>query len=67
MNHVNYAIAEKVKMIRSERKETQRQFGIATGFSNSYICKLERGKVNPSHSTLVQLCEKLNLPPAYFF
>ncbi|MEK5008353.1 helix-turn-helix transcriptional regulator [Bacillus sp. FSL K6-3312] len=67
MNQVNSAFAEKIKRLRSERNETQRQFGLVTGFSSSYICKLEKGKVNPSRSSLVQFCEKLNLPPAYFF
>ncbi|OLP66042.1 hypothetical protein BACPU_11290 [Bacillus pumilus] len=67
MNYNTSVFAEKIKKLRSERNETQRQFGLATGFSSSYICKLEKGKINPSRSSLVQLSEKLNLPPAYFF
>lgn len=67
MVHETSTFAEKIKKLRSERNETQRQFGLVTGFSSSYICKLEKGKANPSHSSLVQLSEKLNLPPAYFF
>jgi len=67
MNRETASFAEKIKKIRSERNETQRQFGLITGFSSSYVCKLEKGKANPSHSSLVQLSEKLNLPPAYFF
>lgn len=67
MNRETTSFAEKIKKIRSERNETQRQFGLVTGFSSSYVCKLEKGKANPSHSSLVKLSEKLNLPPAYFF
>ncbi|WP_342502887.1 helix-turn-helix transcriptional regulator [Bacillus sp. FSL K6-1000] len=67
MNRETASFAEKIKKIRSERNETQRQFGLVTGFSSSYVCKLEKGKANPSHSSLVQLSEKLNLPPVYFF
>lgn len=67
MNREIASLAEKIKKIRSERNETQRQFGLITGFSSSYICKLEKGKANPSHSSLVKLSERLNLPPAYFF
>ncbi len=67
MNREIASFAEKIKKIRSERNETQRQFGLITGFSSSYICKLEKGKANPSHSSLVKLSERLNLPPAYFF
>ncbi|MFJ5965165.1 helix-turn-helix domain-containing protein [Bacillus sp. NPDC093026] len=67
MNHKSSTFAEKIKQIRLDRNETQRQFGLVTGFSSSYICKLEKGKANPSHSSLVQLSEKLKLPPAYFF
>ncbi|UHH08441.1 helix-turn-helix domain-containing protein [Bacillus subtilis] len=38
-----------------------------TGFSASYISKIENGKVNPSITSIETIARKLNIPMSHFF
>lgn len=58
---------EKIKKIRKEKNMSFNEFANFTGFTTSYIYKLENGKINPTFKSINQFCEKLNVPAGYFF
>ncbi|APA04882.1 helix-turn-helix transcriptional regulator [Bacillus velezensis] len=58
---------EKIKKIRKEKNMSFNEFANFTGFTPSYIYKLETGKINPTFKSINQFCEKLNVPAGYFF
>ncbi|MBU8575699.1 helix-turn-helix transcriptional regulator [Bacillus sp. FSL R5-0431] len=57
----------KIKRIRSEKKMSIIEFAELTGFTSSYISKIENYKINPTMKSMLQFCEKLNLKIDYFF
>ncbi|WP_116316038.1 helix-turn-helix domain-containing protein [Bacillus subtilis] len=63
----NIIFGEKIKYIRKERNMSFNEFADFTGFTSSYIYKLENGKINPTLKSINQFCEKLNVPASIFF
>jgi transcriptional regulator with XRE-family HTH domain/KaiC/GvpD/RAD55 family RecA-like ATPase len=57
----------KVKALRQEFGLSQKDLAEKTGHSASFISQLERNLISPSIDSLVQLSNKLNTEPAYFF
>jgi transcriptional regulator with XRE-family HTH domain len=48
--------------IRTERGLSQEQLGFESGYHRTYISFLERGKKNPTLSTVMDLAETLRVP-----
>jgi transcriptional regulator with XRE-family HTH domain len=48
--------------IRTERGLSQEQLGFDSGYHRTYISFLERGKKNPTLSTVMDLAETLRVP-----
>ncbi|WP_249852852.1 helix-turn-helix domain-containing protein [Bacillus subtilis] len=63
----NIIFGEKIKEIRKDKNMSFNEFADLTGFTSSYIYKLENGKGNPTLKSINQFCEKLNVPVRYFF
>ncbi|AVM24923.1 MULTISPECIES: helix-turn-helix domain-containing protein [Bacillus] len=57
----------KIKQIRIEKKMSITEFAELTGFTSSYISKIENYKINPTIKSVLQFCKKLNLKIDYFF
>ncbi|MCY8807568.1 helix-turn-helix domain-containing protein [Bacillus atrophaeus] len=63
----NIMFGEKIKEIRKGKNMSFDEFANFTGFTRSYIYKLENGKINPTLKSINQFCKKLNVPGGYFF
>jgi len=50
-----------VQAIRSERRISQTQLAEATGFMQSWVSQVERGRRNPSWNNVVRLAEGLGV------
>lgn len=58
------ALGSAVRTIREERGLSQVQLAEATGFMQSWISNVERGRRNPSWSNVVRLAEGLGVRPS---
>jgi len=56
------AFGQILQMVRKERGFSQEQLGFASGYHRTYISFLERGKKNPTLSTVMDLAETLRMP-----
>ena len=54
---------QNLKYYRNSCKYTQAVLGEKTNLTDKYISDLERGKYNPSLTTIVSLAEALNIEP----
>lgn len=63
----NIIFGQKIKEIRKGKNMSFNEFADFTGFTSSYIYKLENGRGNPTLKSINQFCEKLNVPVGYFF
>lgn len=61
-NGARYAFISAVIAARNARGWSQRDLAEAIGVSQPVIARLERGERDPRLSTMVALCEALNLP-----
>lgn len=50
-------IANKLKVLRTEKKLRREELSLLLGFDNSYISKLERGSVNITIDRLSKIAE----------
>lgn len=55
------AVGDRLRAIRHTRQMTIDQLAQATGLSKGFISRVERDQTSPSVSTLVQLCDVLNV------
>jgi len=55
------AVGDRLRAIRRNRQMTIDQLAQATGLSKGFISRVERDQTSPSVSTLVQLCDVLNV------
>lgn len=53
--------------LRKAHGVTQRQLAAETRISQSYIGRLEKGKVNPTISVIFAVCRVLEIEPEEFF
>ncbi|MDR2566770.1 MAG: helix-turn-helix domain-containing protein [Bifidobacteriaceae bacterium] len=59
---VRAAVGRKLRARRQERQLTIENMAAATGLSKGFLSRVERDLVSPSVSTLVMLCDVLNIP-----
>lgn len=52
-----------LKQIRISRNQSQEELAFRCNFSKNQIGNIERGEVNPTLSTLLQLSEQLEVSP----
>jgi transcriptional regulator with XRE-family HTH domain len=55
------AIGSRLRAVRQERQMTIEHVADGTGLSKGFISRIERDKVSPSVSTLVAICDVLNV------
>ncbi len=60
-------VAKRIKLARIERDLNQAQLAELLGTSQTYVTKLESGKVNIGVETVARLATVLNKPINYFF
>jgi transcriptional regulator with XRE-family HTH domain len=57
-----------IKNIRKNKKQTQEEFALLCGISQTYLSQIENNSKEPNLSTLKSISEKLNIPlPILFF
>lgn len=61
------AIGSKIRTLRKERGLTVERLSELSGVSTGIVSQVERGKANPSFSTLVQLAHGLGIPVGRLF
>ena len=54
---VRNRIAKKVQELRKSKKVKREELSLLLGFDNSYISKLEKGKINITINKLVKIAE----------
>ena len=65
--HVEQALGEAIRRVRSQRGMTLEELGRESNLSPAMISKVERGMGDPSLKSLRQISEALGVPVAYFF
>jgi transcriptional regulator with XRE-family HTH domain len=61
------AIGDQLRLLRKQRGMTLGQLSQASGLSTGSVSEIERGRANPSFSTLVQLAHALGIPIGRLF
>jgi transcriptional regulator with XRE-family HTH domain len=61
------SIGERVKSLRIERGMTLVELGEQVNLSASYLSQIERDRLTPSLTTLMEIAEALDVEPRYFF
>jgi transcriptional regulator with XRE-family HTH domain len=59
---MNEIVSKNVRMLREIRGLSQHQLGNKIGFSNTYICQIESGKLNISLKVVERLAKALEVP-----
>ena len=65
-NELDQRVGERLRSRRLKMGLSQMALGIAAGVTFQQIQKYERGANRISASRMIQLAEKLGVPPAYF-
>lgn len=60
-------IGKKIKLARKQSNYTQEKLAEKTSLSTRYISQLERGLAFGSASTIVSICNALNINPNFLF
>ncbi len=60
-------IGKKLKKLRKAKNLTVKDVADKTGFSTSFVYAIEQERKNPCFENILLLCEKLDVPPVYFF
>ncbi|MBQ7888362.1 MAG: helix-turn-helix transcriptional regulator [Erysipelotrichaceae bacterium] len=60
-------IGSKLRKLRKAKNLTVKEVAAMTGFSASFIYAVEQERKNPCYENIQLLCEKLDVPPIYFF
>ena len=60
-------IGSRIREIRNKKGITQDQLAERVGISSKYLSSIERGKENPTLSTILKLAQSLDVMPAEFF
>ena len=61
------ALGNHIKQLRERKGLTAAEFARRTYMERSHIARLEKGKTNPTATTLIQLCMALNMNLNEFF
>ena len=59
--HNRKILADNVKFLREQKKIRREELSLALGFDNSYISKLEKGKINITIDKLSILANYFNI------
>jgi transcriptional regulator with XRE-family HTH domain len=60
-------IGERIKALRSDRGMTLAELAEQVGLSAGYLSQIERDKITPALSALLDIASALNVGPRYFF
>ena len=60
-------LGENIKRFRIKNGLKQKELADLSGLSSSTVCDIEKGRVNPSISSLYQMAKALEVSPEYFF
>ena len=58
---------ENLQRLRKERKLSLRELSYACNIDNSKIAKIEKGSINITFTTILQLADALEVPPSRLF
>jgi transcriptional regulator with XRE-family HTH domain len=61
------ALGRRLRSLRKGRGLSQRQLALGTGLDGSKMAKIEQGKINVTFTTLLVICERLEISLAVFF
>lgn len=61
------SLSERLRLLRTERRLSQRDLASQAGISANSISLIERNEISPSVSTLQSLARALNIKISYFF
>ena len=61
------SIGKRVKTLRINQRMTLAELGEKAKLSASYLSQIERDRMNPSLTTLMNIARSLNVEPRYFF
>jgi transcriptional regulator with XRE-family HTH domain len=64
---MSITIGERIKALRSDRGMTLAELAEMVGLSAGYLSQIERDKITPSLTTLLDIASALNVGPRYFF
>lgn len=53
---MNNTVGQRIKELRGRLGITQKEFADSVGLSQTHVCKIEKGKDNPSKSVLLLIC-----------
>ena len=67
INKLNKNIAERIIFLREERKLTMEKLAYESGISKGGLSEIERGMKEPRLSTLLKICETLDISIKEFF
>lgn len=54
-------LGERIRLIRQERKMTQKELGYLTDMEDANLNRIEKGKTNPTALTLRKICLALDI------
>jgi len=60
-------VCHRLKSLREEARLSQMELALAAGVSQNMIAYIENGKRTPSLTTLLKLCNALNVNPEVLF
>lgn len=66
MEILEKAFGQSLQQVRKEKKMSQEELGMKSGFHRTYISLLERGQKSPSLRTLFGLAAALEVEPVHF-
>ncbi|HAE44262.1 MAG TPA: hypothetical protein DCG37_01530 [Lachnospiraceae bacterium] len=58
---------DKLAMLRKQKGVSAREMSLALGQSESYINRIEKGKMLPSMSLFFKICEYFEITPKEYF
>lgn len=60
-------IGDKIRSLRTERKDSLRDLGEKVGKTHGYMGKVERGEIRPNTDLLKAIAKVYDMPTSYFF
>lgn len=54
-----------IKILRKQKKITQKRLAELSEISTNALCSIERGQSTPSKATIEKICSSLNVPESY--
>lgn len=58
---ISYAVGQRIKMFRTERKISQEELALSSDIYPAYLGRLERGERCPTVETIYKVCEGLQI------